>query len=801
MEALGKPSGITLDDHTRHVVEHARAVLAARPFMAKKYLTLTGDAALDEQVIRVAAAHDLGKKHRIWQSACQEDYKAYRQWRERQGLDPAAVVPEDYERYSDEQKATAGAHLRKGELRHEFASLPRFLNVTKQQGAMPPTLAERAAIAAHHRKLGWQHKERWYAQAKGAFGGEWEALEADAKMFFKAGRKRTQLTVLKRYKVAAVRALLQLADTRASREEAGKQVPPITPFSYDFPHTKQDGSLSLRPVQEAARKHAHLTEMILRAPTGSGKTDAALLWAKQQIEVLQRADRLIMAMPTRFTSNALAINVAGSLSDTGLYHSSAWVNWYQPDNSAGKEKRDDAKEQQKLARLLVTPITVCTIDHLLIALTGAREDHHAIFFNLANACVVFDETDFYDPFIQANLVVLLRVLRWLKVPFLMMSATVPESARALYEIQHPIVEPQPDQATLSIDERSTPERVLHFAGPSTGPEDIAGVLERFVEARRGIIYANTIERAMAYYRWFEERGIETILYHSLFTEPDKKRIEQKLIAALGRKAWWAGTASCIAILTQIGEMSINISAPLMLSDMCPVDRLAQRAGRLLRFGFGGPSQGILYLTTPQKKGALYPAPYGEWTGKQWKPARALAETMRLAQEGPFTPASLLELVNTIYADVLVFEDKSLDNQKRLYDAIKANWLIVPEAPAKKDDDVYQAWRSRDIGPTETIFIETPEHFYSYDAYRSFEAEYGISCPAYLIENELRRSEREGLDSRITLLNRKLQEDHLQMAYTSFYDAETGLGFLREPIPLENEWDDEAPTSEDSPTIV
>ena len=45
----------------------------------------------------------------------------------------------------------------------------------------------------------------------------------------------------------------------------------------------------------------------------------------------RRVRRLVIAMPTRFTSNALAINVAESLSDTGLYHSSAWFVKFEND--------------------------------------------------------------------------------------------------------------------------------------------------------------------------------------------------------------------------------------------------------------------------------------------------------------------------------------------------------------------------------------------------------------------------------------------------------------------------------------
>ena len=68
-----------------------------------------------------------------------------------------------------------------------------------------------------------------------------------------------------------------------------------------------------------------------------------------------------------------------------------------------------------------------------------------------------------------------------------------------------------------------------------------------------------------------------------FTEKDKQRKENMLLDNLGRKAWNNGIAKGIAILTQIGEISINISSELMISEVCPIDRLMQRAGRLCRF--------------------------------------------------------------------------------------------------------------------------------------------------------------------------------------------------------------------------
>ena len=76
-----------------------------------------------------------------------------------------------------------------------------------------------------------------------------------------------------------------------------------------------------------------------------------------------------------------------------------------------KRGKKIAKKEHELARQLLAPVTVCTIDHLLIALTLTREDHHTIVFNLANSCVVIDEADFYDEFTQANILVLLEALK------------------------------------------------------------------------------------------------------------------------------------------------------------------------------------------------------------------------------------------------------------------------------------------------------------------------------------------------------------------------------------------------------
>ena len=628
---LAKPSGISLADHTRHVGEEAMYILDQLPFLSEKYQRLTGGD-LREELRLAARYHDWGKSHQQWQKACQEDHKVYLKWRQKNDLSNAPFTPEEYRRFEKEMRSAnknPGKHLMNAGLRHELASLEMI-----DRDKIQLSEAIKAAIGAHHGKMGFRNQRRWKKDGlapgslkiEGPFYPQWIRFERLSAQVCEKGWDE----LLKiRYRFAAIRSLLQLADTRASRKEGeGEHA------SYDIcPFELKQKFATLRPVQEAALGVAGHDISILRAPTGSGKTYAALLWAEQQVLKHRRADRLVIAMPTRFTSNALAISTEDQLGETGLYHSSAWYNRYG--DIQEKEAIKNAKEAHRMARFLATPVTVCTIDHLLICLTGTKEAHHSTFYFLANSAVVFDEADFYDPFIQANIVILLKVLRSLKVPVLIMSATVPDAARKLYEIQTPIATPPEENIEV--------EKKLQYLGSdiSRGEQ----VLKEMLELGHGIIYANTISRALCYYKWLRDSSgpdkPPIILYHSRFTEPDKKRIEEKLIQTLGKAAWENRKkvpVKGIAIMTQIGEMSVNISAPLMLSDLCPWDRLAQRIGRLVRFGFC--NTGICYVVAPIKDETLYPAPYGEFEKgkKRWKAYDSLTNTHKQLKE-TYTEAS------------------------------------------------------------------------------------------------------------------------------------------------------------------
>lgn len=720
MKDLAKSRGIGYEAHVDHVLTEGKNVINSHPFVIQKYTKFTNKD-LSKRLEVAAQYHDEGKKHIKWQTACRKDYEIY--------LQTGAV----------------GKNLLTTGIRHEIESLKLktgFSNVVK------------IAIAAHHGKLSYRFSHRW----------EDNVISKELWNSFKRLSNELRLidfekAILQNYEFAGCRSYLQLADHRASALEENKCVPLFTPFSYSF-----NEEWTRRNVQKIAEDNWQDKLLLIRAPTGAGKTDACLLWAKKQIEN-NRADRLVIAMPTRFTSNALAINVESSLSETGLYHSSSWFTKYYPKASESSKSFDYQRLQHEFAKLLETPITVCTIDHLLISLTHVKEEHHAITFNLANSCVVIDEADFYDDFTQANILELLKVLYIMNVPVLIMSASLPESALKMYQTTGYLPK-------AIKEDRSDWQRIrCNIANKIEYEElnEIENILEQ-AQSQPTIIYVNTVAKAMSMYNWFQKRNVKPILYHSRFAEPDKVKKEDLLIKNLGKKAWEENKATGIAILTQIGEMSVNISSNYMISEICPMDRLVQRVGRLSRFD---NTIGTLNVLIPQKKNSLYPAPYGSYhQGKGWQPILPMTETLRLLECKGYNAKEFVELINLIYPEMIEFTPEAQNNIHNYRKSIVYNWLITPQEKFEDDDNSSNFWKSRNIGNQSPVFTINPEsindcYFESYAEYNLFKNDYSVNCPNYLIIKGVE-------DGSIYRQPIRVREEIITIYIANEYNTEMGL---------------------------
>lgn len=750
---LAKPSGITLEQHNKDVVKESLSICQVLPASLSKYSKMVGKN-LTNLLCASAEWHDEGKKHNKWQTACWKDYQNYKVWKTKNSEG-------NFLKYSKECQDEAGENLRKNNFRHEMESL----RIVVPQGDL--LMSQKVAIAAHHSKLGSRYEDKW------------KACEAYSSIWKEFRRMSSRITLRNDFSLLcsahmeydAIRGLLQLADHRASAKEEMEDISSLEPFSYTFPYTQKRG------VQKIVEDNWKKDLLLLRAPTGAGKTDAALLWASKQIEA-QRADRLIFAMPTRFTANAISVNVSKDLGQTGLYHSSAWSAI--SDRVKNNEiSLSDALNQHKMARCLFSPITVCTIDHLLMSLTMTREDHHLISYNLANSCVVIDEADFYDDFTLANIQYLLKVLHEWKVPVLIMSASLPDSSLSLYQSTGYKIDSilEDSQNVNNIRKRFEVKDIIDY----NEFKDIEPLIEKCFERGNGILYMNTVDSAIALYKHIckkrTKEEIENIhLYHSRFTEPDKLKKEKEIINALGKKAWEENCAKGIVIMTQIGEMSINISAEIMISELCPIDRMIQRTGRLCRFS---DNMGKLYILIPYRNKTIYPAPYGILEDNCWIPSKAFLATKDVLQLECYSSDDMTVLLNDVYKEKFKFSFEAKRNVMELEKMFKSNWLICPRDVSDEDDVESKEWRSRNIVYQDDVFVCPPptHQFRNYSEFLEYKLLYAISLPEYLVikgKNKLNR-----IDSGYEVKIGKNSIVRLNVVRTGFYDDKKGVDLTRE----------------------
>lgn len=743
-EPLAKPTGVTYNEHVQNVVDQSENYISCHDFVIAQYKQRTGKD-LGNWLRKAVKYHDLGKKSKRWQEACQKDYEIYKS-------------------LAKNSKFTA-KHLQqlgREKIRHELIPLKALHDKLELGDEVL------AAIAAHHGKLSSKEEERFKNSNAIEYWDKFKRLNGK----FSMGESKEQSlneSLDLNYRFSGLRYLLQLADHRASAAEppSNTNLPDFKTFDYDFPHTNK------RKVQQIAEENWNESLLLLRAPTGGGKTDASLLWAKKQIDN-GKADRLVICMPTRFTSNALEIAVASQLSATGLYHSSAWFSKHFKQAKKNKAEKNEERQKFSFARTLEVPVTVCTIDHLLLSLTQSREDHHGILFNLAHSCVVIDEADFYDDFTQANIQVLLKVLRHFQRPALIMSATLPESALTVYE--------KAGYGNLSIKEDTSGADLIRCEIKEcvsySDPDDLSILLEQCMK-QPSIIYANTVDKAYQFYEWFQIKGFKNVtLYHSRFTEPDKESKEAELIGKLGKEAWKAGKANGVAILTQIGELSINISADLMLTDIAPGDRLVQRLGRLSRFK---DEYGIVYLLLPQKDGALYPAPYGDFIKRKWIPSNYLMQTQKIFAPGKYKASDFVDLVNAIYPIKPEPSNLAKANSELLYDYLPSRWLMLPADQPKADDEGTTFWKSRNIKPTiEVITEEIPDQFNTYETLMEFKICHSVALPSYIVTKGVK-------DHIISKQTVHVGDVEHELYFDAARNYNSGKGFIIEKPDFEDQW--------------
>ena len=356
--------------------------------------------------------------------------------------------------------------------------------------------------------------------------------------------------------------------------------------------------------------------LILNAGCGEGKTAAALLFGQKWLQE-DRIERIILTLPTKFTANNLYRDLVSSEGYNipkklvGITHGDSREFLTQLTNTEEENSEQEDTNGNVMAQIFennfyAKPVTISTVDHLLMSLYHGYKYADRAFFNVASALVVFDEVHYYEGRTMGAIAEAMRRLTQLKIPHLVMTATIPCTVRERFD-QLNRGQPYPLQrAPAVICDTTNPKAPFEIARLRETPIDeenvISSELLDLVEQnqdKRQIIFVNQVNRAKYVYRALQERGIcdNLICYHSSFIGKDRVKKEQIIRSlfkdlsdrtddelAFFEEHDFSNSDACVLVSTQVSELSLDISADVMYSEIAPVDSIVQRGGRLNRKG-------------------------------------------------------------------------------------------------------------------------------------------------------------------------------------------------------------------------
>ena len=362
--------------------------------------------------------------------------------------------------------------------------------------------------------------------------------------------------------------------------------------------------------------------VILEAPMGLGKTEAALVGA-EELAVKSGRSGLFFGLPTQATSNGIFPRIISWLKKQSvelgekrglrLVHGKAFLNEeYNNLTSASNIDVDGDNEGREgfvvnqwfcgKKTAIMDDFVVGTVDQLLMM--ALRQKHLALrHLGLSKKVVVIDEVHAYDAYMDQYLNMALEWLGAYNVPVILLSATLPKKSRVDF-IKHYLTGKgvklsKEDMSSLMLEDyplitytdNGKALTVKDFAPIEdkrieikyTDTESLPNLLDSLLDEGGNVgVIVNTVKKAQDIAKELSEKfGDENVmLLHSSFIATDRVKNEEKLMKYLGRDG--DRPQKLIVVGTQVIEQSLDIDFDVMISDIAPVDLLIQRMGRLHR---------------------------------------------------------------------------------------------------------------------------------------------------------------------------------------------------------------------------
>ncbi|MDG5975727.1 CRISPR-associated helicase Cas3 [Hydrogenophaga taeniospiralis CCUG 15921] len=371
--------------------------------------------------------------------------------------------------------------------------------------------------------------------------------------------------------------------------------------------------------------------VVLEAETGSGKTEAAL-WRFLKLFEAGKVDSLYFALPTRVAATQLYQRVLALVTRLWPIDAPVVVRALPGYEAADDQEKislpdfkvqwpdvpDDYKANQRWVaespkRFLAATIAVGTIDQALLGALKVKHAHmrHAL---LARSLLVVDEVHASDAYMTVLLEKLLQAHIKAGGHAILLSATLGAVARTRYlnignKKKHapPSLADACAAAYPALSFRDSTGIHLHpVAGnpqhktvhwetldAMDDPKQISMLAaQAAAQGARVLVVRNTVPAAVTTLKALEEltlaqggdwlfkvNGVSAV-HHSRYSRQDRPLLDQAVEAQLGKTR--QDRKGRVVVGTQTLEQSLDIDADLLITDLCPMDVLLQRLGRLHR---------------------------------------------------------------------------------------------------------------------------------------------------------------------------------------------------------------------------
>ena len=303
--------------------------------------------------------------------------------------------------------------------------------------------------------------------------------------------------------------------------------------------------------------------VVLKAQTGLGKTEAGLLWIGNS--------KGFFTLPLRSSVNLIFERLTkqivsyGNENKIGLLRS-GFKNVYI-ENFDGNES--EILKYMTSTRQFSLPLTVCTIDQLLDFVFKAAGFEMKL-ATLSYSKIVIDEIQMYSPELTGYLIYGLKQITEFGGKFSVITATFPPS------INHFLKKLKID----FIESENFIENKIRHSVKVLDEEINTEFIDKIYQKNKNLkilVVCNTIKKANEIYEKLNNIGIANInLIHSRFINSDRKKKDKEIFEFANSEG------SGIWIGTQVIEASLDIDFDILITELSDLNGLFQRMGRCYR---------------------------------------------------------------------------------------------------------------------------------------------------------------------------------------------------------------------------